>query len=154
MAISAALLLSELVMSAGRIIDAAHAAVPSEGEWPPQVVLGHLALNDRENWSPRIALMVNARRAGEPAPVFAWFEPDGEATADEFGQMAVEEAAAALLAARGAVVGQLRALAADDWSATASHEVFGAMTLEDVLIRLLAHDEEHRGGLVLKPDVS
>lgn len=154
MAISAALLMSELVMSAGRLIDAAHSAVPREGEWSPQVVLGHLARNDRENWSPRIALMVNAHRLGEPAPAFAWFEPDGEATAAEFGQLTIEEAAAALLAARGAVAGQLRALGPDDWAATATHEVFGEMTLEDVLIRLLAHDEEHRGGLVLKPDVS
>lgn len=149
-----AVLMAELVMSADRLITTARAAQPVPGEWPPHVVLGHVALNDAENWSPRVALMVNAAKSGETAPVFAWFEPDGDEVGARFADASIDETAAALMASRTGLLAQLRDLAPEDWDAQAHHEVFGVLDVRDLMLRLLAHDEGHRGELLLGPDVS
>lgn len=154
MAVDRAVLAAELVLSAQRVITAAEGATVAAGQWPAQVVLGHLMMNDTDNWGPRIALMANAARTAQPPPVFAWYEPDGDQVAARFTHLTVAEAGAGLLAARTALLRQVRELAPADWEATAQHEVFGMLDLRDVLLALLAHDEEHRGGLLFGPDVS
>ena len=140
-------------MSADRVVQAAEQAAHYEGQWPPHVVLGHLAMNDTENWSPRIALMVKNHRDGLPGPVFTWFEPEGDEVARRFADFSVSEAAAALMASRTALIGQLRDLDAADWEAVASHDIFGALDVRELVLRLLAHDEGHRGDMLLGPDV-
>lgn len=154
MAIERGVLLAELLMSADRAIETAKHTTPVPGEWPPATVLGHLALNDTQNWSPRVALMVNAARAGQAPPAFEWFEPDGGAVAAMFAEHSLEEAAAELLSSRSALIVQLRDLAPGDWDSRADHAVFGSLDVRELILHLLGHDEEHRGGMVLGPDVS
>lgn len=148
MRITPASLLAELVLSADRLVTAASDSVPRAGEWPPQVVLGHLAQNDRENWAQRIALMVNAERAGAPSPTFTWFEPPADQVEQRYGSLSVAQAASDLMASRISLVGQLRELGPGDWEATAVHDTFGELDVAGLLLRLLGHDEEHRAGLL------
>lgn len=139
-------------MSADRVIAAAVQATATVGQWPPEVVVGHLAHNDAHNWSPRIALMVNANRGASTPPQFTWYEPQGVAQA--YHGKPVEEVAAHFMAARAALVAILRDLESSDWLATANHERFGTIDMTDVVMLVLGHDEEHRGDLVLGGHVS
>ena len=145
--ISTGVLLAELVMSADRLISSAKAAVPQNGQWPPHVILGHIALNDRENWSGRVTLMATSDPANPPE--FTWFEPPAEQVEAEFADSTMDECAATLMAQRTMLVGQLRELTDAQWEHTGLHPVFGTMTVRDLVLRVLAHDEEHRGDLVL-----
>jgi hypothetical protein len=141
----------ELLMSADRVITAAQSAAGPRDPagWPPSVIVGHLSQVDELVWMPRIDVMVHAR--GESPPEFDWWEPDPEATRVAFAQASVDEAAARLLAARTTMVHRLRELTDEEWSATAHHAIFGVIDVEGLLIRVLSHDEDHRGSLLL-PD--
>ena len=90
----------------------------------------------------------STRVADLEQPVFAWVEPDAAATEAHYGPMSIDEAASDLMAARIALVTQLRDLGPGDWEATAQHEMFGHMDVAELLLRLLAHDEEHRAGML------
>ena len=81
-----AVLMVELVMSIDRMIQSAQTAQEKQshlvipGEWPAQVVLGHVSQVDEQVWMPRIAQMCQALEAGEKPPSFTWWEPDANAT--------------------------------------------------------------------------
>ena len=70
MASPVSVLYVELVMSIDRIGDAARLAPVREGEWPPAVVVAHLADVDEQVWLPRIDEMVQAFESGGRAPSF------------------------------------------------------------------------------------
>jgi len=147
--ISHSVLMVELVMSVDRMIESARGATSVEGEWPPPTVLGHVSQVDRVVWIPRLQLMVAAHRCGEEAPAFVWSEPDGQATREAFDALSLDEAAATALHARTELVLAVRNLTDDDWNATATHDAFGDMSVADLMLQVLAHDEEHRASLVL-----
>jgi hypothetical protein len=149
MAIPRATLMVELLMSADRIITAAQAApLPADpAAWSPPTVVGHLAIVDEQVWLPRLQVMASARLDGPPA--FTWWEPDPVATQAEFAQSSVDDAAARLLAARTSLLHSLRGLDDRGWASIATHDAFGLLDVEGLMLQVLGHDEEHRASLVL-----
>jgi hypothetical protein len=123
----------ELVMSIDRMSQSAQAAQEVQshlvipGEWPAQVVLGHVSQVDEQVWMPRIAQMCSAQAAGDEPPSFDWWEPDASATYERFKDMSISEASGL---------------------ATAEHEAFGRIDVAGLIIQILTHDEEHRASLV------
>lgn len=151
MAISGAVLLVELVMSADRLVEAARVAGPTAaGSWNAPAILGHVGEVDDVVWGPRLDAMLTAHRSGAAAPVSDWWEPDSAATLDRWQGSSLDDAAAALMAARTRLVGRCRGLSADDWGATLDHTTFGSLDITGVLLRVLEHDETHRASLVLQ----
>ena len=146
----ASVLYVELVMSVDRIGDAARAATPTPGEWPPAVVVAHLADVDESVWHARIDEMVEAFDSGAPAPYFDNWEPDPVATLERYRDWPVDDAVARAMATRIAFVTRLRELSPDQYAGIRGrHEVFGEMDVQAVVMAMLAHDEEHRASLVL-----
>ena len=139
----------ELVMSVDRLHLSATKAVAREGEWPPAVVVAHVGDVDEQVWGPRLQRMVSAYDSGAQPPAFDWWEPDGASTLERYADLSVDDAAARTMATRIALLTALRDLRDEQWAATAHHEVFGVMTVQDLVLAVLAHDEEHRGSLVL-----
>ena len=149
-----AVLMVELVMSIDRMIQSAqsaqerqsHLAIP--GEWPAQVVLGHVSQVDEQVWMPRIAKMCQALDAGEPAPSFTWWEPDATATYDRFCGMSLSEASALAMSVRTQLLSVVKDLTPEQWAATAQHDAFGHIDVSGLVIQILTHDEEHRASLI------
>jgi hypothetical protein len=160
MASPASVLYVELVMSVDRITESARAAAArreAEGvvgtpeDWPPHVVVAHVADVDEQVWGPRLVQMVAAYEAGDPPPHFDWWEPDGQATYARYCDSTVEDAAARLMSTRIMLMTSLRELTPEQWAgARAQHDVFGEMDVEALVLATLGHDEEHRGSLVLR----
>ena len=152
MAIAPSVLMVELIMSADRVIQAAEKveqAGPSpEGEWGAQVILGHLSQVDEEVWLHRINLMVDAQGNNAEIPSFVWWEPDPVATEVRFGAVSVQDAGAELMSTRTKLLTRLRDLSETDWTAKARHDTFGEITITELLLEMLGHDEEHRATLV------
>ena len=149
-----AVLMVELVMSIDRMIQSAqsaqekqsHLAIP--GEWPAQVVLGHVSQVDEQVWMPRIAQMCQALDAGEKPPSFTWWEPDATATYDRFSEMSLSEASALAMSVRTQLLSVIKDLTPEQWAATAVHDAFGHIDVSGLVIQILTHDEEHRASLV------
>lgn len=149
-----AVLMVELVMSIDRMIQSAqaakearsHLAVP--GEWPAQVVLGHVSQVDEQVWIPRIALMCQALETKSETPNFPWWEPDPDSTFEQFHKLPLEEAAALAMSARTQLLSAVRDLSSEQWGATAQHEAFGTIDVAGLIIQILTHDEEHRASLI------
>jgi len=140
----------ELVMSVDRIGDAARIAPVREGEWPPAVVVAHLADVDEAVWHARIYLMVEALETGAPEPYFDNWEPDPVATYERYRDWSVDDAVARAMATRIAFVTRLRGLTPEQYAGIRGrHEVFGEMDVQAVVMAVLAHDEEHRASLLL-----
>ncbi len=139
----------ELVMSVDRLHQSAEKAGAREGEWPPSVVVAHVGDVDEQVWTPRLMQMVAAFDAGAPPPELTWWEPDADATLERYAAWSLDDAAARTMRTRIALLTALRELRDDQWGATALHEVFGVLDVQELVLRVLAHDEEHRGSLVL-----
>lgn len=157
MAIAPSVLMVELIMSADRVIQAAEkveakesSASGSSDEWGPQVILGHLSQVDEEVWLRRINLMVDAYDSGADVPAFVWWEPDPVETQTRFASYSVQDAGAELMSTRTKVLTRLRDLSEEQWQAVASHDTFGQISITDLLLEQLGHDEEHRGTLVAR----
>lgn len=139
----------ELLMSIDRVGDAARSAAAREGEWPPAVVVAHLADVDEQVWLPRLEAMVDALGSGSAAPQFTWWEPDPVETLERYRDLSVDDAIACALAGRTAYLTRLRDLTDEQWAgARGQHDVFGEMDVEAVVLATLAHDEEHRASLL------
>lgn len=149
-----AVLMVELVMSIDRMIQSAEAAKLAQshlvipGEWPAQVVLGHVSQVDEQVWIPRIAQMCQALASDSEAPTFNWWEPDADATFERFCETSLEEASALAMSARTQLLSAIKELSPEQWSATAQHEAFGTIDIAGLIIQILTHDEEHRASLV------
>ena len=149
-----AVLMVELVMSIDRMIQSAQTAQEKQshlvipGEWPAQVVLGHISQVDEQVWMPRIAKMCTAFAAGDEPPSFDWWEPDATATYDRFKDMSLSEAAALAMSVRTQLLSVIKELTPELWTATAEHEAFGHIDIAGLIIQILTHDEEHRASLV------
>jgi hypothetical protein len=144
----------ELVMSIDRMIQSAQHAAEKQnhlfipGEWPAQVVLGHVSQVDEQVWMPRIAQMCSALAAGGEPPSFDWWEPDGSATFERFKDMSLSETSALAMSVRTQLLSVVKELTPEQWSATAEHEAFGHIDIAGLIIQILTHDEEHRASLI------
>jgi hypothetical protein len=144
----------ELVMSIDRMIQSAQHAAKKQnhlfipGEWPAQVVLGHVSQVDEQVWMPRIAQMCSALAAGGEPPSFDWWEPDGSATYERFKDMSLSETSALAMSVRTQLLSVVKELTPEQWSATAEHEAFGHIDIAGLIIQILTHDEEHRASLI------
>lgn len=149
-----AVLMVELIMSIDRMINSAQIANKTQshlltpGEWPAQVVLGHVSQVDEQVWIPRIGQMCDAHGNGEEAPSFAWWEPNPEETYTKFHQMSLDAAGALAMSNRTHLLSTVRDLTINQWSATAQHEAFGLIDVAGLIIQILTHDEEHRASLL------
>jgi hypothetical protein len=149
-----AVLMVELVMSTDRMIQSAQAAKAAQshlaipGEWPAQVVLGHVSQVDEQVWIPRIAHMCQSQAEGGQSPSFEWWEPDAAATYEKFCDISLEEASALAMSARTQLLSVVKDLSPEQWGATAVHEAFGSIDIVGLIIQILTHDEEHRASLV------
>ena len=150
--INPGVLLVELIMSADRIIVASEAAqAPTDLDtWPAQVILGHLTQVDEEVWSERIRAILDANyNERHPGGAnFPWWEPDPVATRERYMDQERSSVAADFLAMRTALLMLLKGLDAAIWQRTWHHEVRGELTLTDLVLWILEHDEEHRGSLL------
>jgi len=142
----AGVLMAELVMSIDRLIRSAQVAETFEGEWAPQVILGHISQVDELVWLPRIAQMCQAPK-GSP-PEFTWWEPDATATQEKFEGLEVDQVAALAMSNRTNLLSAIKNLTPDQWAATAKHDTFGVINVSGLVIEILTHDEEHRAGLI------
>jgi hypothetical protein len=149
-----AVLMAELVMSIDRMIQSAqtaaqvHSHLVIPGEWPAQVVLGHVSQVDEQVWIPRIVQMCQALGASEEPPIFSWWEPDANATYEKFVDLPLEDVCALAMSTRTHLVTAVKDLTPEQWVATASHEAFGTIDIAGLIIQILTHDEEHRAGLI------
>lgn len=139
-------MMTELVMSAARAIDAAATQVEVQGAWGHSALLGHLSTVDLEVWIPRISAIADA--GGQSQPFFVDYSPDEEATISQWDGVTVDEAAAALLTSRTRLVGLLRDISETDWDATGIHPDAGPLSINDLVMRALAHDESHRATML------
>lgn len=152
MAITPAVLLVELIMSADRLIQSAHDAPTLEGEWPPSVVLGHVTQVDEQVWMHRIEAMLAAQRDNSAPPTFSWWEPDPQETRSAYSDYSLDRAGAELMASRTKMVTFLRGLTTQEWASLGRHETFGELDISTLLLEVLRHDEEHRASFVLGTD--
>ena len=149
-----AVLMAELVMSIDRMIQSAqtaaqvnsHLVIP--GEWPAQVVLGHVSQVDEQVWIPRIATMCHAMASGAEPPHFPWWEPDADATFQRFQGMELDEVCALAMSSRTHLLSAVKDLTLEQWNAVAEHEAFGTIDVAGLIIQILTHDEEHRASLI------
>jgi hypothetical protein len=135
---------------------AAHAAAERPGltraddatgeRWEAGQVFAHLA-EFPAFWTGQIRALIAARVAGEPEPI-----PFGRTKADPGRLAAIEsrrrDAPLALLqdvdAGVAAATALCRSLKADDWQTCGLHPTIGAMTVAQIVERMLvAHLEEH-----------
>jgi hypothetical protein len=149
-----AVLMVELVMSIDRMIQSARSAKKARsvkavrGEWPAQVVLGHVCQVDEQVWIPRIATMCQAMASGAEPPKFPWWEPDADATFQRFQGMELDDVCALAMSSRTHLLSAVKDLTLEQWNAVAEHEDFGTIDVAGLIIQILTHDEEHRASLV------
>ena len=142
-------IVANLRSSIEKIIATANAAPePEEGEWPKQVVLGHLVDVDIEVWMARIDLMVFCHEKSLPLPEFAWWEPDPDGTVLKYQNRQLDEVATLLLDTREQLIAKFLTLSDDQKFAKAKHATFGTIDINLLLQETLVHDEEHRKSLL------
>ena len=73
----------------------------------------------------------------------------GDKTAATYASWSLDDAAARVMSQRIALLTQLRDLSPDDWNARAIHDTFGDMDVRELVLQVLAHDEEHRASFVV-----
>jgi hypothetical protein len=108
------------------------------GEWPPHVVIGHLAHVEAQVWQPRLHQM-----AVEDVPRWPWTEPQDLAWLQRCVPRSWDDVLAEFTAARTATVDYLRALPPEGWQRRGLHAVFGELDVAGLCREILVHDEEH-----------
>jgi len=150
--INPGVLLVELIMSADRIIGASEAAqIPTDPErWPASVILGHLTQVDEEVWSERIrTLLADGYELNHPdGALFPWWEPDPVETRKRTESVETASIAADFLAMRTSLLMLLKGVPVHIWQRKWRHEVRGELSLTDLILWILEHDEEHRESLL------
>jgi len=127
-------------------VKAENANFNGEG-WTPAIILGHIVDVDKEVWLARFNMMVAALHSGQEPPRLAWWEPDGEQTAEKYSTFSVTDSIELLRQSRNKMITYLQSLSVADRSAPAMHKTFGAITIESMLQVILNHDEEHRASI-------
>lgn len=135
--------LTDLMDSASRLAATASESLRSDEGWSPAMILGHVSDVDEQVWHARIHLMVDALHKGLPMPSLMWWEPDAQATELKYQDYSLERAIARLYSSRAAIIETLSNLSQEDWSASASHDTFGMLTVTLLPEKILLHDEEH-----------
>ena len=150
--INPGVLLVELIMSADRIISASEVAEApaSADEWDASTILGHLLQVDEEVWIARLETLLDPDyQAKHPdGASFAWWEPDPVATRARFHGKERSSVAADFLAMRTSLLMRLRGVDPSVWSLRWQHESRGELTLTDLILWVLEHDEEHRASIL------
>ena len=150
--INPGVLLVELIMSADRIITASELAdnPVNEDEWDAATILGHLTEVDEQVWHARLDVLLaeNYQTEYPDGASFPWWEPDSIKTREHF--LGAERAAVAadFLAMRTTVLMKLRGIEPSAWATRWQHESRGELTLTDLILWILEHDEEHRGSIL------
>jgi len=150
--ISAGVLLVELIMSADRLITASEVAEApaTPDEWNSATILGHLLQVDEEVWIHRLEKLL-APDYVERYPQglsFPWWEPDPVTTVNRFAHLDRASVAADFLAMRTSLLMLLRGATPEVWNLPWRHESRGELTLSDLILWILEHDEEHRASLL------
>jgi hypothetical protein len=141
------LLIDRLAAAPGRVRAAAEAAqrkIVPPGEWPPHVVVGHLAHVEGDVWQARLAQM-----QAEDNPFWEYWEPDGIDWQGLYGARPLVSLLADFDRARGATVARLEALAEADWERHGTHRRWGEVDVARLCEEILKHDENHIGQIAL-----
>ena len=150
--INPGVLLVELIMSADRIITASEIAEnPSDpNEWNAATLLGHLLQVDEEVWIARLNILLapDYLKSHPEGASFPWWEPEPTQTRARFVDHDRALVAAEFLAMRTSLLMLLRGVAPHVWSLPWRHESRGELTLTDLILWILEHDEEHRSSLL------
>jgi len=117
---------------AGRVPDPA--SPDAAGGWSVIGVVAHLAAVDAEIWGVRLGQL-----AAGGHPRWTWTEPDMTGRA----AMSLDAALDAFEAGRATLVARARAMDADAWRRTGTHEVFGELDAAGLLRETHRHDLEH-----------
>ena len=150
--INPGVLLVELIISADRIISASEIAeTPGDPqEWSSTTLLGHLLQVDEEVWIARLKILLAPdyleRHPGGIS--FPWWEPEPRGTIARFADQDRASIAADFLATRTSLLMLLRGIAPQVWGVPWHHESRGELTLTDLILWILEHDEEHRASLL------
>ena len=123
-----------------RRLAAESGGVNPEGAWPLTVVIGHLAIVDRDVWLPRLRQVAEEHR-----PAWSWWEPQGTSWEAMYANRHVGVVAAEFDAGRRAIERHLRALDSAGWRRFGVHQTFGALDVTGLMRRMLDHDDEHLG---------
>ena len=139
--------LTDLMDSASRLAAKASESLHSDEGWSPAMILGHVSDVDEQVWHARIHLMVDALHKGLPMPSLKWWEPDAQVTEIRYRDYSLERAIARLYSSRAAIIETMSNLSQEDWSASASHDTFGRLSVTLLPEKILLHDEEHQESL-------
>ncbi|MBA3920137.1 MAG: hypothetical protein C0516_16380 [Gemmatimonas sp.] len=109
------------------------------GTWSPYQVVGHLLHGERTDWMPRIQLTLSSDAERRFTPF------DREAMLRDHAETPLHELLRAFRSAREDNLALLSALDIRDvhFSGTATHPVFGEVTLGQLLATWVAHDLSH-----------
>ena len=110
---------------------------PSELDWTPREVVGHL----RD--SARVFTDRLRRMTGEDTPPLADFVTDGADRVADYRSTPVEVLADELRTAQAALLTTIAGLGLDDLARAGVHEVDGPVTVADVIAFLPAHQRDH-----------
>jgi hypothetical protein len=111
---------------------------PRRGEWSLRFIAGHLATSERECFLERIE-----RIADGDAPSFNYYSNDGY----DFSDLGLHEWLQSWRDTRQAIFERLNGLPKPAWALSGTHNIYGRITLLDVLRSMRAHDEEHMEGI-------
>ena len=128
---------SRIARASAALTEAAKRPTTGDGEWSAGDILAHLRASN-DIWSHRMhAILV---RDNPPLPAYderRWAGVAGYAQIDYASSLNI------YTLQRAELVTMLRGIALDDWQRFGTHEVKGSMTLVDVVLSLVEHEEEH-----------
>ena len=117
---------------------AAAGKVTPPGEWPPNLVIGHLAYVEGDVWRTRFKQM-----AVEENPFWQYWEPDGINWQGLYGARPLDELLEEFDAARQETVAYLRSLPAEGWQRHGTHSKWGQVDVAYLCGQILDHDAAH-----------
>ncbi|MFL5679419.1 MAG: DinB family protein [Chloroflexota bacterium] len=114
---------------------AARAGDPIEGGWTARQVVLHLIAVEDEVWHARLGDL-----ATKTNPQWSWVEPS---FAFFPGDDSIDNVVGAFAARRADTIEQLAALDDAGWAKFGTHDTYGVLDVEALVIRALDHDAEH-----------
>jgi len=107
---------------------------PATGEWSFRFVAAHLATAETECFQDRIQ-----RIAAGHNPWFEYYSNTGQ----DFSGRDLQASLKTWHGTRQAIFAVAHQLPEDSWTLTGHHAINGPITVWDVLVSMLAHDQEH-----------
>jgi uncharacterized damage-inducible protein DinB len=112
-------------------------AVPDDGGWSAGQIMAHVKAGD-DIITARVAMLLT-----HPGAVFQDFDVDAWALIADYAHAPADDTLMALQRHRAELVRALRALPDEAWQIHATHETRGDLTLRDLVLSFVAHEEEH-----------